>query len=154
MKANEFIANVAEISIKYNYRVKAKDRVKAADSNKLAEAFFFFFYKENREVQETAYCAILDRNLAIIGIIKIGEGNGGATIMNIDKAYQAAILCNGYCIALCHNHPSGNLKPSNDDKRMTLNFKQSSQFLGKRLIDHIMISPDGDFFSFSDEGLI
>lgn len=39
MKANEFIANVAEISIKYNYKVKAKDRVKAADSNKLAEAF-------------------------------------------------------------------------------------------------------------------
>lgn len=40
MKANEFIANVAEISIKYNYKVKAKDRVKASDSNKLAEAFF------------------------------------------------------------------------------------------------------------------
>lgn len=154
MKANEFIAKVAEISIKYNYKVKAKDRVKAADSNKLAEAFFSVFDKDSIEVQETAYCAILDRNLAIIGIIKIGEGNGGTTIMNIDKAYQAAILCNGYCIALCHNHPSGNLKPSSDDKRVTSQFKQASLCLGKRLIDHIIISPDGDFFSFNDEGLI
>lgn len=154
MKANEFISNVAEISIKYNYRVKAKDRVKAADSNKLAEAFFAVFDKSNIEVQETAYCAILDRNCAIIGIIKIGEGNGGATVMNMDKAFQAAILCNGYCIALCHNHPSGNLKPSNEDKRMTEQFKQAGKLLDKRLIDHIIISPDGDFFSFNDEGLI
>ena len=154
MKANEFIATVAEISIKYNYKVKAKDRVKAGDSNKLAEAFFAVFDKSNIEVQETAYCAILDRNCAIIGIIKIGEGNDGATIMNMDKAFQAAILCNGYCIALCHNHPSGNLKPSRDDERITNQFKQASLCLGKRLIDHIIISPDGDFFSFSDEGLI
>ena len=154
MKANEFITNVAEISIKYNYKVKAKDRVKAGDSNKLAEAFFRVFDKSNIEVQETAYCAILDRNCAIIGIIKIGEGNGGTTIMNMDKAYQAAILCNGHCIALCHNHPSGNLKPSSDDKRITSQFKQASLCLGKRLIDHIIISPDGDFFSFNDEGLL
>ena len=154
MKANEFITNVAEISIKYNYKVKAKDRVKAADSNTLAEAFFAVFDKSNIEVQETAYCAILDRKLAIIGIIKIGEGNGGATVMNMDKAFQTAILCNGYCIALCHNHPSGNLKPSNDDKRITEQFKQAGKFLDKRLIDHIIISPDGDFYSFNDEGLI
>ena len=100
MKANEFIANVAEISIKYNYKVKAKDRVKAGDSNKLAEAFFSVFDKDNIEVQETAYCAILDRNLAIIGIIKIGEGNGGATIMLIDKAYQEALVRTGYVIDL------------------------------------------------------
>ena len=154
MKANEFIANVAEISIKYNYKVKAKDRVKAGDSNKLAEAFFFFFFKDNIEVQETAYCGVLERSCSVMGMVKIGEGNGGATIMNIDKAYQAAILCNGYCIALCHNHPSGNLKPSSDDKRITSQFKQASLCLGKRLIDHIIISPDGDFFSFSDEGLM
>ena len=154
MKSNEFITNVAEISIKYNYKVKAKDRVKAADSNKLAEAFFSMFDKSCIEVQETAYCAILDRNCAIIGIIKIGEGNGGSTVMNMDKAFQAAILCNGYCIALCHNHPSGNLNPSNDDKRVTNQFKQASICLGKRLIDHIIISPDGDFFSFNNEGLL
>ena len=154
MKANEFITNVAEISIKYNYKVKAKDRVKAADSNKLAEAFFSVFDKSNIEVQETAYCAILDRNFGIIGIIKIGEGNGGTTVMNMDKTYQAAILCNGYCIALCHNHPSGNLKPSSEDKMITSQFKQASLCLGKKLIDHIIISPDGDFLSFNDEGLL
>ena len=154
MKANEFITNVAEISIKYNYKVKAKERVKAADSNKLAEAFFAVFDKSNIEVQETAYCAILDRKLAIIGIIKIGEGNEGSTVMNMDKAFQAAILCNGYCIALCHNHPSGNLKPSNEDKRITGQFKQACICLGKRLIDHVILSPDGDFYSFNDEGLI
>lgn len=154
MKANEFITNVAEISIKYNYKVKAKDRVKAADSNKLADAFFSVFDKSNIEVQETAYCAILDRKCAIIGIIKIGEGNDAATIMNMDKAFQAAILCNGCCIALCHNHPSGNLNPSSDDKKITAQFKQASLCLGKRLIDHIIISPDGDFYSFNDNGLI
>lgn len=154
MKANEFITSVAEISIKYNYKVKAKDRVKAADSAKLAEAFFAVYDKGSIEVQETAYCAILDRKLAIIGIIKIGEGNGGATVMNMDKAFQAAILCNGYCIALCHNHPSGNLFPSNDDKRITEQFKQASKCLVKSLIDHVIISPDGDFFSFNDNGLV
>lgn len=151
---NEMLNNVAEISMTYNYKIKAKDRVKAAGSNELATAFFNVYDKGSIEVIETSYCAILDNRLAIIGIIKIGEGDNSSSHMNLNRAFQAAIMCNGKYIAICHNHPSGNLYPSEQDKNMTRIFRDGANLLNMRLIDHIILGPDGDLFSFNENGMI
>ena len=151
---NEMINTVAEISLSYNYKVKAKDRVKATSAEELSKAFFGVYDKGSIEVNETSYCAILDNRMSIIGIIKIGEGDNTGSIMNINRAFQAAIMCNGKHIAICHNHPSGNLKPSEPDKKMTRLFFDSAKLLNMRLIDHIILGPDGDYFSFNENGMM
>ena len=74
--------------------------------------------------------------------------------MNINRAFQAAIMCNGKYIALCHNHPSGSLNPSEPDRRMTRLFCEGAKTINMRLIDHIILSPDGDYFSFNENGMI
>ena len=151
---NEMLNTVAEISICYNYKVKAKDRAKATSADELAKAFFSVYDKGSIEVTETSYCAILDNRLAIIGIIKIGEGDNTGSHMNLNRAFQAAIMCNGKYIALCHNHPSGNLKPSEPDKRMTRLFCEGAKTINMRLIDHIILGPDGDYFSLNENGMM
>lgn len=151
---NEMLNTVAEISICYNYKVKAKDRAKATSADELAKAFFSVYDKGSIEVTETSYCAILDNRLAIIGIIKIGEGDNTGSLMNLNRAFQAAIMCNGKHIAICHNHPSGNLKPSEPDKKTTLSFVNSAKLLNMRLIDHIILGPDGDYFSLNENGMM
>ena len=63
---NDMLHTVAEISLSYNYKVKAKDRVKATSSNELSKAFFSVYDKGSIEVTETSYCAILDNKMSII----------------------------------------------------------------------------------------
>ena len=154
IELNDMLNNVAEISLSYNYKVKAKDRAKATNSEELAKAFFGVYDKGSIEVTETSYCAVLDGKMSIIGIIKIGEGDSTTTHMNINRAFQAAIMCNGKYIAVCHNHPSGSLNPSEPDKRMTRLFCEGAKTINMRLIDHIILSPDGDCFSFNENGMI
>ena len=52
------------------------------------------------------------------------------------------------------NHPSGNLKPSESDKKMTSLFYSGAKLLNIRLIDHIILGPDGDYFSINENGMI
>lgn len=151
---NDMLNNVAEISLTYNYKVKAKDRAKATSSYELAKAFFSIYDKGSIEVTETSYCAVLDGKMSIIGIVKIGEGDNASCHMNLNRAFQAAIMCNGKHIALCHNHPSGNLRPSKLDEEITRKFHNGASAINMRLVDHIVLSPDGDYFSFSENGMI
>ena len=154
IELNDMLNNVAEISLSYNYKVKAKDRAKATSADELAKAFFSIYDKGSIEVTETSYCAVLDVKLSIIGIIKIGEGDNSSCHMNLNRAFQAAIICNGRYIALCHNHPSGNLRPSKLDEETTRKFLNGASVINMRLIDHIILSPDGDHFSFNENGMI
>jgi DNA repair protein RadC len=57
-------------------------------------------------------------------------------------------------IVLCHNHPSGNLQPSSADIEITKKIESACKFLDIKLLDHIIISPSGGYYSFIDEGLL
>ena len=151
---NDMLNNVAEISLSYNYKVKAKDRAKATSADELSKAFFGVYDKGSIEVTETSYCAILDGKMSIIGIVKIGEGDNASSHMNLNRAFLAAIMCNGKYIAVCHNHPSGSLNPSEPDKRMTRLFRDGANTIKMRLIDHIILSSEGEYFSFNENGMI
>ena len=151
---NDMLNNVAEISLSYNYKKKARDRAKATSADELSKAFFGVYDKGSIEVTETSYCAILDGKMSIIGIVKIGEGDNTSSHMNLNRAFQCAIMCNGKYIALCHNHPSGNLKPSEYDKKTTSLFCGGAKLLNIRLIDHIILGPDGDYFSINENGMM
>mgnify|MGYP001798031585 CR=1 FL=1 len=56
-------------------------------------------------------------------------------------------------IVLCHNHPSGNLKPSKADEELTLKIKEAAKYFDIKVMDHIIVSEDG-YYSFADEGML
>jgi DNA repair protein RadC len=60
---------------------------------------------------------------------------------------------NAVNIVLCHNHPSGSLKPSRADEELTQKIKEAARFFDITVLDHIIVSEDG-YFSFADEGLL
>lgn len=66
---------------------------------------------------------------------------------------RGALLCNANGIILAHNHPSGNLKPSAEDVKITQKIKEASQFLSIQLLDHFILTSD-NHFSFGEEGII
>lgn len=66
---------------------------------------------------------------------------------------QFALLSNATQLILCHNHPSGNLKPSKADEELTAKIKMAASYFDVKVLDHIILSSEG-YFSFADEGLL
>jgi DNA repair protein RadC len=67
---------------------------------------------------------------------------------------QYAIKANGSGIIICHNHPSGNVQPSESDMNTTKKIKDSGILMDKQLLDHLIIIPEGMYYSMADEGIL
>lgn len=83
----------------------------------------------------------------------ISEGGITGTVADPRIILKKALEENAVNIILCHNHPSGSLKPSRADEELTHKIKEASRFFDIRVLDHIIVSEDG-YYSFADEGLL
>jgi DNA repair protein RadC len=95
----------------------------------------------------------LDRANNTCGFVIASIGGVSATIVDQKIIFQHALLCNASSMILCHNHPSGNLNPSDADIRMTNTIKEGGKILSIELLDHVILTEDSHF-SFADEGII
>ena len=102
---------------------------------------------------EEFWLMCLNRNNAIIGTTRIGSGGISATVADIRIMLKYAIENYASSMILCHNHPSGNLKPSNADIKLTTAVKEAASFMDIALLDHIIVT-DSSYYSFADEKMI
>ncbi len=102
---------------------------------------------------EEFWCVTLNRSNYVIKTIPISEGSIAGTVADPKKIFKLALEDNASSIIIAHNHPSGSLKPSNSDLKLTEKCKEAGKFLELPVIDHIIIGND-KYFSFADEGLI
>jgi DNA repair protein RadC len=96
---------------------------------------------------------LLNQSNKIIRFEIISRGGITATIADPRIIMKLAINYNATSIIICHNHPSGNLMPSNADKEITNKIKESAKLLDIKLLDHIIVSDEG-YMSFADENLL
>ena len=83
----------------------------------------------------------------------VSEGGITGTVADPRIILKKALEEDAVNIILCHNHPSGSLKPSRVDEELTKKIKEAARFLDIRVMDHIIVSDDG-YYSFADEGLL
>lgn len=83
----------------------------------------------------------------------ISRGGITGTVADPRVILKKALDAEATSIILCHNHPSGNLKPSRADEELTHKIKEAARFLDIRVTDHLIVSEQG-YYSFSDEGLL
>ncbi|MES2850753.1 MAG: DNA repair protein RadC [Bacteroidota bacterium] len=83
----------------------------------------------------------------------ISRGGISGTIADPRIILKKALNTEATSIILCHNHPSGSLKPSRADEELTAKIKEAARYLDIAVIDHIIVSEQG-YYSFSDEGLL
>jgi DNA repair protein RadC len=83
----------------------------------------------------------------------VSEGGITGTVADPRIILRRALEEDAVNLILCHNHPSGSLKPSRADEQLTAKIKEAAKFLDITVLDHIIVSDDG-FFSFADEGLL
>jgi DNA repair protein RadC len=114
---------------------------------------FEYFHHLSDLRNEEFWVMFLNRANKIISTQKVSQGGITGTVADIRIILKNA-LDNFACgVVLCHNHPSGNLEPSNEDKELTQKVKQTAKLLDINVLDHIIIS-DAGYFSFADEGIL
>ncbi len=102
---------------------------------------------------EEFWILLLNRANHIIGRNRISVGGVSGTVVDSKMVFKPAIEALASSIILVHNHPSGNLKPSQADIELTRKLKDAGKCLDIAVIDHIIVAHSG-FYSFGDEGLI
>jgi DNA repair protein RadC len=83
----------------------------------------------------------------------ISKGGITGTVADPRVILKRALEEDATSIILCHNHPSGNLRPSKSDELVTKNIKEAAKYIDIKVLDHIIVSEEG-YFSFADEGMM
>ena len=102
---------------------------------------------------EEFWVLMLNQASKIIDKVKISAGGLSATAVDVRCILREALIKRASAIVLCHNHPSGNIRPSKEDDLLTRHVAQASECMDIRLVDHIILT-DGAFYSYADEGRI
>lgn len=95
----------------------------------------------------------LNRSNRVIAKKKISQGGISGTLIDIRLLLKDALDNRCVSLILCHNHPSGNIEPSDEDRKITLRIRDAAKMMDINLIDHLIIG-DGRYLSFADEGFI
>jgi len=153
----KIIANVnyqvAEIELIYKSKVKPSERPQVNTSRDGYNVFLKSWDENKIELVEEFKILLLNRNNKVLAIYELSTGGISGTIADPRLVFTAALKANAVSIVLCHNHPSGNLRPSKQDEDLTQKFKCAGQFLDIKVLDHIIITAES-YYSFADEGLL
>ncbi len=101
---------------------------------------------------EEFWLLMLNRANSVIKKELISRGGVAGTVVDIKIIFKTAVDNHASSIIICHNHPSGNLKPSEADLKVTKNIKEAGKIMEIALLDHLIITENG-FYSFVDEGV-
>ena len=149
------LQNICEIDIVYKSKVKPADRQKLTTSKDAFNVFNAISQANGKiEHKEIMYVLLLNRNNKILGVSLISEGGTSGTICDAKIVFQIALKANASAFILCHNHPSGNVNPSQTDIQLTKKIKELGKMMEIQLLDHIIITPDETYTSMTDEGII
>jgi DNA repair protein RadC len=145
---------VPEIKISFKMdKVKPSELYKVESSAQGCAALRQIFNADTFAWTEEAIVLCLNRANKVIGFYKLSSGGVSGTIMDPKVVFTVALNCGASSIILAHNHPSGNLQPSQSDKDVTEKIKAGGKLLEITLLDHIIVTEEG-YLSFADEGLI
>jgi len=145
---------VAEIELIYKSKVKASERPKVTTSHDAFKLFKQNWDENKIEFIEQFKVLFLNRNNKVLGIFEVSSGGVTGTVADPKIIFAAALKMNACNIILCHNHPSGSLKPSMADEQLTQKIKEAGKYLDLPVIDHLIITGEDGYYSFADEGLL
>lgn len=133
---------------------KRKQREKLEERKDMgsAQAIYELIHSKVQDSDvEEAWIVLMNRNYKLIDYKCISHGGITETAVDVRIIIKEALLKNATVVALCHNHPSNNPRPSRDDDRLTEKVKNACDTMRILFLDHIIVT-DGAYFSYSESG--
>lgn len=134
-------------------RRRAKEEVRTAFTQVTdAQQVYDYMYPDVRELtHEESWVFLLNNSARLIKRIRISQGGRTDTSVDVRIVLKAALLADATCLILVHNHPSGNVQPSREDRNLTQRLQKAAETMSLRLLDHVIVT-DGAYYSFADNG--
>lgn len=139
--------------LKVSYSARGKIDVKSMTSTEAHKLFLRMWDEPLMHIQESIAAIYLNRANKLIAYRHISTGALSGCTVDLPLILSCALLSRSSGIILAHNHPSGNLEPSDADIELTEKLSKSAELMGLTLLDHLIITPD-DYFSFLDKGYL
>lgn len=144
---------LAEIELSYKSNYKASLRPKVSGSNDAYQILLSSWEETKIEFVEQFKILLLNRANRVLGYMTISSGSSTGTVADPKLIFAAAIKANACSIILSHNHPSGNLSPSQADIDLTRKIREGGKILEIQVLDHVIVTSEG-YYSFADEGIL
>ncbi len=102
---------------------------------------------------EEAWVLLLNQNFKLIKPVRLSHGGISETAVDVRIILKEALLNNATVVALTHNHPSGGMRPSADDDKLTAKVQKACDAVRLYFLDHVIVT-DGDYYSYRENGKI
>jgi len=144
---------IQEVQLSYKTHVKPSERPHVGSSRDAYQIFLKMWNSDTLELCEEFKILLLNRANKVLGIFNLSKGGVSGTVADPKMIFVAALKANASGIILAHNHPSGNLNPSQPDLDLTRKCKEAGKFLEIPVLDHIILTTE-KYYSFADEGIL
>ncbi|WP_026768522.1 RadC family protein [Asinibacterium sp. OR53] len=149
----EPITTVSEIQVSYQPAIGRMPEIKC--SFDAYTELLHFFDKDLLHLQEMFVVLYLNRARRVIGAYKLSKGGLVGTVADVRLILATALKTAASYMILAHNHPSGNVVPSQSDEKLTIRIAEAAKLMELSVSDHIIIgSAAGGYYSFADNGLL
>ncbi|MDF0706953.1 JAB domain-containing protein [Flagellimonas okinawensis] len=145
---------VNEIQISYREKLSTLTSLSVTNSNAVAKLLFQNWDNKTIGLHETFKIVLLNQSNKVKGIYPLSNGGITGTLVDMRILFAIILKTLSVGIILAHNHPSGQLKASEPDKQLTRKIKEAAQLFDVKVLDHIILAPDGRYYSFADHGLM
>ena len=143
--------NVAEVALSYRNSVPYDQRTKITGAKDAYRILRKLHDDSTIDYTETFKVLYLNQANHVLGYKIVSEGGLTSTYSDIRTIMQGALLTNAVSMIIAHNHPSGNVTPSEKDIQITSQINKAAKLLDLQLLDHIIYTRE-TYFSFADDG--
>ncbi|WP_339608492.1 JAB domain-containing protein [uncultured Roseivirga sp.] len=148
---SELQSKFEEVQLIYTNRKKASERVKISNSHDASEILKKAWDMSQIELLEECKLMLLDNSMRVMSIAPISKGGMTGTVVDARIIFAIALKRRAHRLILAHNHPTGNLQPSQADIKLTNSLSKAGSVLNIPLEDHLIITKSGSY-SMRDHG--
>ncbi|MPS73314.1 MAG: DNA repair protein [Chryseobacterium sp.] len=148
-KLRDHFMKATEVKLTYKNRMRIEDRPTVTNSLDAYELFLTGWDDDKIELQEQFKVMLLDKSNSCLGIVEVASGGIDYCVIDAKLVFAAALKARATGLILAHNHPTGNLRFSEPDRKLTEKLVEIGKLLDLLVIDHLIVSCEG-YRSYSD----
>ncbi len=145
---------INEIEVSYRHKIPAPFWKKIDTSEDAAELLYEYWNKSTIGLHESFKVLLLDNSHKVKGIYEISKGGITGTLVDVRILFAVILKTLSTSVILSHNHPSGNMQVGEADRKVTKKIQKAAQLFDVKVLDHVILAPDGSYYSFSDNGIL
>lgn len=150
MDSQSQMNSIAQVELHYRHNLLPTDMPQIRTPVDAFQLLLQEWDKNAIDYTEHAKLMLLSRSNRVLGVSELSRGGTSGTVVDTKVVLTTALLANAQGIILAHNHPSGNVMPSQYDRNVTAQLNLAATYMGIWFADHLIICRD-EFYSFSQE---